>query len=279
MLAKVGGPGQPAARYARAMKLPHDDVEALMREAAARFVMPRFGALVAGESREKNPNDFVTVADLEAERFLAPALVALLPGSVALGEEAAAADARALDELQREAPVWLIDPVDGTRNFINRSRDFGVMVALVQAGAVRGGWILLPVEDAFLAAEAGAGLRLANAPPRRDGDEPRGLAVGRLADGRRAGDVARAAGFSISPHPGSAAVAYLRLAAGVSDFVVFSRTWPWDHAAGALAALEAGGAAIHLSDGAPYDARRRDSPLVAARSAALADRVRGVLTG
>ncbi len=60
---------------------------------------------------------------------------------------------------------------------------------------------------------------------------------------------------------------------------MFSRTWPWDHAAGALAAVETGGAAVHLVDGAPYDARRRDSPLVAARTPALAARVRSALGG
>src|SRR5262245_32276543 len=178
------------------MRIPHDAVEALLREAAERIVMPRFGALAAGDAREKKPNDFVTVADLEAERFLDPALAALVPGSIALGEEAAAADPRALDALAGDAPVWLIDPVDGTRNFIQRSRDFGMMVALVRAGAVLGGWILLPARGAFLAAETGAGLRLAGGPPAsEEGDEPQGVVAGRLADGRRVADVLRAKGF------------------------------------------------------------------------------------
>lgn len=84
------------------MRIPHDDVVALMDEAAERFVMPRFGRLAAGEIDEKRANDFVTVADREAEAFLAPRLAALLPGSWALGEEAAAADPSLLARLDAD---------------------------------------------------------------------------------------------------------------------------------------------------------------------------------
>ena len=66
------------------MRIPHDDVVGLMDEASDRLVMPRFGALQAGDIDEKRANDFVTIAAREAERFLAPRLEGLLPGSLAL---------------------------------------------------------------------------------------------------------------------------------------------------------------------------------------------------
>src|SRR5215475_5254326 len=92
-------------------------VTSLIEETAGAEILPRFRKLAAGEIREKTPGDFVTVADEAAEARLTPLLSALLPGSLVLGEEAAAADATLLDRLFDTQPVWVIDPVDGTSNF------------------------------------------------------------------------------------------------------------------------------------------------------------------
>lgn len=66
-------------------------VAALIKEASADIVMPRFRALAAHEVEEKSRGDLVTIADREAELWLAPRLEALVRGSRVLGEEAAAA--------------------------------------------------------------------------------------------------------------------------------------------------------------------------------------------
>src|SRR5215467_2079228 len=92
-------------------------VTALIEETAALEILPRFQKLAAGDIREKTPGDFVTVADEAAEAHLTPLLAALLPGSLVLGEEAAAADSLLLDRLLGEPAVWVVDPVDGTGNF------------------------------------------------------------------------------------------------------------------------------------------------------------------
>src|SRR4051794_37822449 len=94
-----------------------DRVTALIEEAAAAEIAPRFGKLVAGDIREKGPNDLVTVADVAMERRLPPALAGLLPGSTVVGEEAVSDDAQIHDRLDGTDPVWVIDPVDGTTNF------------------------------------------------------------------------------------------------------------------------------------------------------------------
>ena len=61
-------------------------VDALMREAAATHVLPRFGELSSGEVDTKSgPHDLVTVADREAEIAMTPALEEMLPGSVVVG--------------------------------------------------------------------------------------------------------------------------------------------------------------------------------------------------
>jgi fructose-1,6-bisphosphatase/inositol monophosphatase family enzyme len=69
------------------------------------------------------------------KKRLADALLALLPGSVLVGEESASADAALFELLRGDAPVWLVDPLDGTANFAAGSPVFGTMVCLVHRGA------------------------------------------------------------------------------------------------------------------------------------------------
>ena len=93
------------------------DIADLLAEVARVEIVPRFRALAHGDWREKGPGDIVTIADERTEAALAPRLQALLPGSVVLGEEAAAKDPSLFDLLSGDHPVWIIDPIDGTANF------------------------------------------------------------------------------------------------------------------------------------------------------------------
>jgi fructose-1,6-bisphosphatase/inositol monophosphatase family enzyme len=256
------------------MRIPHDDVVALMDETAERVVMPRFGRLAAGDVDEKQAGDFVTVADREAEAFLAPRLAALLPGSWTLGEEEAAADPALLARLDGETPLWIIDPIDGTRSFVEAKPDFALIVALARGDEVLAGWILQPCAGRRASAEHGAGALRAGPEPVAAGAvtaPPRAILSGRLPDGRRARE--RAAGrFAPRPTPGSGAVAFLELAWNRVDIAYFGRGWPWDHAAGALIARELGGAARFLADSRPYTPRRwNEGLLVTGRSSAWQD--------
>lgn len=250
------------------MRMPHEDVEALMAEASERIVLPRFGRLASGDIDEKKANDFVTIADREAEEFLAPRLAALLTGARVLGEEAASADPSLMARIAAEGLLWVVDPIDGTRSFIDRRDDFGIIVALLRDGETIGGWIMQPRGGRRLAAERGAGARLsgyAPRPPRAAGDLPLGMFLGRLPDGARARD--RAEGrFEVGPRPGGGAIAFLEMAAGAADLLYLNRGWPWDHAAGALALREAGGEARFLADDAPYSPRRWNEPILMTRA-------------
>src|ERR1044072_6759463 len=95
------------------------DAEEALRKAAAAEIMPRFGRLAAHEVDQKSgPHDLVTDADRNAELYLTEALGALLPGSVVAREEAAHATPATYEARQGDAPVWIVDPVDGTRQFV-----------------------------------------------------------------------------------------------------------------------------------------------------------------
>lgn len=113
------------------------DVEEVIRQAAAAEIMPRFRQLAAHEIDQKSgPHDLVTDADRKAEEFLTEALTALLPGSVVVGEEAVHADPASYGAIGGTAPVWIVDPVDGTRQFVHGDSGFCTLVALVLDGVV-----------------------------------------------------------------------------------------------------------------------------------------------
>ncbi|GAA2751583.1 hypothetical protein GCM10010440_64410 [Kitasatospora cinereorecta] len=94
------------------------EVDRIVREVAEQEIVSRFGRLVAGEIAEKAPGDLVTVADRAAEEALTARLTALLPGSAVVGEEAVSADPGVLKALDGPDPVWIVDPIDGTHNFV-----------------------------------------------------------------------------------------------------------------------------------------------------------------
>src|ERR1700743_2075316 len=112
-------------------KIDLKTVDQIIREVAAEQIMPRFRQLAEGDIEMKGVNDPVTVADKEAERVLTERLTAYLPGSVVVGEESFAKDKAIMSHLDNEHPVWIIDPIDGTRNFVAGNPEFAVMIALV----------------------------------------------------------------------------------------------------------------------------------------------------
>lgn len=220
-------------------------VIAAMNEATDAEVMPRWRALEAHDVRTKEAEwDLVTDADVEAERRLTVSLRRLVDVPV-VGEEATAADPALLELVGGPGPVWLVDPVDGTRNFVNGSQDFGCMVALVDAGRTVAAWITYPAVGREMHGARGVGAfidgeRVIAAGPAHP-DALRG-ALGTAyyaSDGQAMLDRAAALG-PVRPIRFCAAWDYLDLVVGNTDFVTFSRTMPWDHAPGALICEEAG---------------------------------------
>jgi fructose-1,6-bisphosphatase/inositol monophosphatase family enzyme len=245
-----------------------EKVAALLRRAAREIILPRFKNLQKDEIREKGPGDLVTVADTEAEQMLTPLLRELAPGSTVVGEEAVAADADVLGRLKGANGVWLIDPVDGTHNFAHGNPNFAVIAAYVEQGRVLGGWIHEPVENATVCAVSGEGtwqdgrrMRLGTAPPPT---QMIGSVSGRTPKGESARDLVQSSrAFGPLVHMRCAGRTYTGLARGQIHYAYFSRSRPWDHAAGWLIFHEAGGRGAFL-DGKAYTPLRADHPLLLA---------------
>ncbi|MCX0247076.1 inositol monophosphatase family protein [Streptomyces drozdowiczii] len=260
------------------------DIEAAVRAAAAAEIMPRYRQLAAHEVVEKNgPHDLVTVADRRAEEHLTASLGRLLPGSVVVGEEAVHADPKVYEALGGDAPVWIVDPVDGTRQFVRGEPGFCTLVALAHRGELLASWTYAPALDEMAVAVRGRGARVDGTPIHAGSPAPD--AVLRVAmshpdyttDEQKAALLGlRAEGFAARPC-GSAGLEYLAVARGELDAVAFSWEYAWDHAAGLLLVAEAGGTQSTLS-GEPFRIAGGNAlPFTAARDRATADRVLAAL--
>ncbi|GHG87789.1 inositol monophosphatase family protein [Streptomyces lanatus] len=262
------------------------DVEEAVRKAAAAEIMPRFQQLADHEVDQKSgPHDLVTDADRLAEQYLTQALGALLPGSVVVGEEAVHADPASYEAIRGDAPVWIVDPVDGTRQFVHGDDGFCTLVALAQRGVLLASWTYAPARDQLATAIRGQGahldgvrlrsgapdpgrdLQVATSHPDYTTDEQKRELLGLWTEG-------------VAPRVcGSAGLEYLAVARGELDATAFSWEAAWDHAAGILLVEEAGGA--HLTHaGEPFRITGGNAlPFTAARDAATARRVAGLLSG
>ncbi|MFF6779687.1 inositol monophosphatase family protein [Streptomyces sp. NPDC012510] len=262
------------------------DVEEALRKAAATEIMPRFRQLAAHEVDQKNgPHDLVTDADRKAELFLTEALPTLLPGSVVVGEEAVHANPLSYEAIQGGAPVWIVDPVDGTRQFVHGEPGFCTLVALAQGGVLRASWTYAPALDRFAMAVRGRGATLDGEPLHAGSPDPgRDLEVATSHPDYTTDDQKEALlGLwtdGVAPRAcGSAGLEYLAIARGRLDAVAFSWEAAWDHAAGLLLVEEAGGAHLTLT-GEPFRITGGNAlPFTAARDAATARRVVGLLSG
>lgn len=258
------------------------EIMALLRHVSEEAILPLYRALDDGQIEAKAPGDVVTVADHAAEAMLTEALAAFEPALPVVGEEAAHADAAVMDALTGDC--WIVDPLDGTRNFARGEAPFGILVARAEGGVAQSGWIYDCLSGRFCAAHAGAGAfvdgeRIA---ARSTGQAPPLAAISLLfmeEERREAVKQRVAPHYRLTDIPFCAAEQYPRLALGVNDVSIFERTLAWDHAAGALWLNEAGGKAAR-PDGSAYRVDEWDRPgLLGAASPALWDELAEHMAG
>ena len=237
-------------------------VASILREAAIAEILPRFRNLSEGQVRHKSSvRDLVTDADEAAEKRIAAALRARFPDAVVVGEEATERDPSLLKSLADAELAFLIDPVDGTKNFASGLPLFGTMAAVTVRGEIVAGIIHDPIGGDFAIAVKGEGAWI-----ERDGAERVPLRVSRpvplgemegciswyhLAEPLRSLVPARMPCVASVASYRCAAHEYRILASGYCHFAFYAKLMPWDHAAGWLLHQEAGGYSARF-DGSPY---------------------------
>jgi len=216
---------------------------AAVRQAGA-LVMPHFGKV---RSWDKKPGDPVSEADLAADRLLFSQLIGARPDYGWLSEET-------LDDPVRldRARVFIVDPIDGTRAFMQGRNEFSISVALVEHGTPIAAAVFNPATDELFTAAKGGGARLNAAPLAvRDGE---GFAGTRFLAGKKsfAAALGPEAGASAAVWVNSVAYRLGLVAAGRFDgAITLYGTNDWDIAAGALIVAEAGGR-VTRADGAAF---------------------------
>lgn len=236
-------------------------VETLIAEIVEEEIMSRFGALAESDIDTKSgPQDYVTAADHAAEARLQKALLELYPGAVFIGEEGVAAEPDIVNHLdQEEGAFWIVDPLDGTRNFVQGRREFGTIVALIENGEIRQGWIYAIPDHSFAIASKGDGVTWQGERLRPIIKSARALngyrAVGRLSEPWKSKMIGPLKKLYETETIRCSAYGYINLVRGQKDFGLYARCSPWDHAAGILMLRENGGRAAYVDNGAEYAPR------------------------
>ena len=212
--------------------------------------MARYEGPARGVETKSSGTDMVSEADREAEAALAEMLRRERPDDGLLGEEGA-------DESSASGRRWVVDPLDGTTNYLYRFPAWAVSVAVEDAEGGLAGVVYDPVADELFSAARGAGARLNGQPIRVSGAQRLdtsliGTGFGYEPEVRaqqaevvsrvlpRVRDIRRA---------GAAALDLCFVAAGRLDGYYERGIHRWDYAAGALIVREAGGEVLELEGG------------------------------
>jgi myo-inositol-1(or 4)-monophosphatase len=211
---------------------------------AARGLNRDFGELAELQVARKAPADFVSAADLKAEQTLFEALEKARPGYSFLGEE------RGLIEGTDKTHTWIVDPLDGTTNFLHAIPQFAINIALQREGVIVAAVTYNPITNELFWAEKGKGCyvndkRLRIAARTRLDESVVATGIPFLGHGQHARFLKelhqisqRVAGVR---RFGSAALDLAYVAAGRFDGYWERDLKPWDMAAGVLMVTEAGG--------------------------------------
>jgi myo-inositol-1(or 4)-monophosphatase len=202
---------------------------------------------------EKGPADLVTEADIAAQTAIYQVLHARFPDHGFLGEEG-------LDSIPGAEFRWIIDPLDGTSNYVHRFPYYAVSIGLAHRGKLVAGVILDPTRGEMFSAAIGEGATLDGRPIRSSRFDRlnQAMVIASFPPGVRADSQAikrflTVLGYAQTIHrSGSAALNLAYVAAGRLDGFWSASLKPWDVAAGVLIVTEAGGRVTKM-DGSSLD--------------------------
>jgi myo-inositol-1(or 4)-monophosphatase len=236
-------PAEPAALLSLAQELADE---------AGAFILDAHHARVFVTDTKTSPTDMVTEVDRDCEALIVAGIRAARPHDTIVGEEGA-------DHVGTSDVRWVIDPIDGTTNFVYGHPGFSVSIAAQINGITVAGVVAVPLLHEVFTAVAGGGARR--------NDEPIGVSDLDRLDGALV-----ATGFSYDAERrhrqaqvltrvlpqvrdirrmGAASVDLCSVACGRVDAYYERGLKPWDYAAGALVAVEAGARVGDLDGGSP----------------------------
>jgi myo-inositol-1(or 4)-monophosphatase len=240
-----------------------------LARSAGRLVLEHYGKV---RRLTKRGEEAVTDADRAAQRHIVEGIRAKHPGDGIVGEESESGQAITFECPDIQGRVWVIDPIDGTNNFIAGFGNFAVCIGLMVAGEPRVGVIYDVTRDQMFSAASGHGATR-DGQPIRVADTPLGAHSLVLFSSNLAGRDGRAPQWAIRwlnqttwkmRMIGSAAVEAMLVAAGVAHGSVVVNGKLWDIAPAAAILREAGAVLTDLKGRAifPFDLTRYEGAKV-----------------
>jgi myo-inositol-1(or 4)-monophosphatase len=214
---------------------------------------------------KSNPNDLVTNVDKETEQFFIEKIKQNYPDHAILGEEGFGDKLETLDGI-----VWIIDPIDGTMNFIYQQRNFAISIGIFENGVGHLGYIYDVAHDELYFAEKGKGAFLNGEPlkkltPVKVEEAIIALNATWLVQNKRMDPkplISLAKTVRGTRSYGTAALEFAYVAAGRLDGYITMRLSPWDFAGGKILVEETGGIVTNLK-GKPLNLLGQNSIFVA----------------
>jgi len=254
------------------------DVENLIRNVGDECIFPYFKNLREGDvSFKDSKSDPVSIADKEAERLLQKGLSSILPNSLFIGEELFEEKPEILDYLkQRNLPVWVVDPIDGTNNFVSGREGFGVMACLVFGGEIISSWFYEVCSKKMTVVHNESQITVNGNPlgPSTQCKKPFKGKIGRkLYRYHEIQNIKETSSdFKIDIAQDPSIITYHCILTGDLDFLIFKITYPWDHLPG-IALLSANGNVFRRWSGEPFEFSDLHEGLVIARNQEIMDLV------
>ena len=260
-----------------------DDVARLMIAAGQDIILPLYQNLTADDIATKSSDsDYVTIADRDAEFWLMPRLEALLKDTgrdvLVVGEESISDTPRLAKKIGTSL-AFVIDPIDGTRNFVNGSPHFCSMISLIDHGEPLIAWIYRPIDGDVLVAVADEGVYHMLLEEGREMTEwepvTRGFHRFSLSDmigtggikglnGQKRDEVrGQLRALANRRLIGSAGCEAALIALGEHDFLMHSKTTAWDHTPVDLMAREVGAISLSLPTAAAFSPTCDNALLIA----------------
>ena len=207
---------------------PHLNIMIKACEKASKVLIRDFGELEKLQVSKKGPSDFVTNSDLKTERIIIEELKKAKPYYSILSEEKGT-------EKNRDKKTWIVDPIDGTTNFLHGVPHFAISIALRDKNEIVAGLIYDPIKDEMFYAEKNNGAFFNN--QRIRVSKKNNLHECLFVTG---GEIESKYDFSFRKS-GSAALDLAYVASGRYDGYFQKNLKIWDIAAGIIILKEAGG--------------------------------------
>ncbi len=235
------------------------DFLAALTEEAGKAILEVYGTEFS--VKEKEDRSPLTLADSRSHLIISKGLQSRYPDIPVLSEEGKEAPYSVRKDWGR---FWLVDPLDGTKEFIKRNGEFTINIALIEGRLPIFGAIYIPVKDVLYLAARGAGCWEISSRGKRSlkvSPPSAGIPI-RVVSSRSHASAKIDSILDLLPEhellSRGSALKFCSIAAGEADFYPrFGPTWEWDTAAGQAIVTEAGGSMINFA-GEPFAYNKPD---------------------